>query len=107
MPKSALLDSFCVSPSRPTQSDDANIVFVHGSPATKSRKGKKTSTRYAKFGARLFVLLEFLSSRVLVFLSSEYVHCSSHNRKIKAANHCRSRLRLIACPSRLGGPEAD
>jgi hypothetical protein len=40
MPKSALLDSFCVSPSRPAQSDDANIIFVHGSLERKSQKGR-------------------------------------------------------------------
>jgi hypothetical protein len=35
-----LLDSFCVSPSRPAQSDDANIIFVHGSLERKSQKGR-------------------------------------------------------------------
>jgi hypothetical protein len=29
-----------VSPSRPAQSDDANIIFVHGSLERKSQKGR-------------------------------------------------------------------
>jgi hypothetical protein len=73
MPKSALLDSFCVSPSRPAQSDDANIIFVHGSLERKSQKGRDANAdrdvnnQELKNGAmrksaRDLVLLECLNS---------------------------------------------
>jgi len=40
MPQSTLLGSFSVSLTRPGESDDTNIVFVHGSPARKGQKGQ-------------------------------------------------------------------
>ena len=40
MPKSNLLDSFGLSLTKPAESDDTDIVFVHGSPVRKGQKGQ-------------------------------------------------------------------
>ena len=69
MPKSTLLGSFSVSLTRPGESDDTNIVFVHGSPARKGQKGQDanaensydqlTQSRRSEKKPKNFVRLDF------------------------------------------------
>jgi len=68
-----------MSPSRPAQSDDANIVFVHGSPERKSQKGQDANAdmagstqelKHSRTREEQFVSQRISHRSILDFLSS-------------------------------------